>query len=210
MHIDSDDELWSYRCPTVPRLSAGCTLETDPSDYCCKVAVCRQITTPAPGQPTPPPTKPPSKWPSISLSKGSQISFQHPHPSNHSLNDRVSTVKSFTKLSPSFITISINVYTPAYHGLLYDNVCCVLVAFCVYKGVAYTQGQTWQDGCSTTCRCDDADNNIYNCFDRYISEEILFQKKSFMVFRNQFVITSFTISFQAKTTHTDVQFTIMN
>lgn len=90
------------------------------------------------------------------------------------------------------------------------TMCCVLVAFCVYKGVAYTQGQTWQDGCSTTCRCDDADNNIYNCFDRYISEEILFQKKSFMVFRNQFVITSFTISFQAKTTHTDVQFTIMN
>ncbi|XP_078338507.1 uncharacterized protein LOC111134355 isoform X1 [Crassostrea virginica] len=86
------------RCPTVPRLSAGCTLETDPSDYCCKVAVCRQTTTPAPGQPTPPPTKPPT--------------------------------------------------------------------FCVYKGVPYTQGQTWQDGCSTTCRCDDADNNLYNCFDR--------------------------------------------
>ncbi|XP_065928421.1 putative epidermal cell surface receptor [Magallana gigas] len=86
------------QCPTVPRLSAGCTLETDPSDYCCKVAVCCQTTTSAPGQPTPSPTKPPT--------------------------------------------------------------------FCVYKGVPYIQGQTWQDGCSTTCRCDDADNNIYNCFDR--------------------------------------------
>ncbi|XP_065923185.1 putative epidermal cell surface receptor [Magallana gigas] len=83
------------RCPTVPRLSAGCTLETDPSDYCCKVTVCRQTTTSAPGQPTPSPTKPPT--------------------------------------------------------------------FCVYKGVPYIQGQTWQDGCSTTCRCD---SNIYNCFDR--------------------------------------------
>lgn len=75
MHTDSDAKLWSYRCPTVPRLSAGCTLETDPSDYCCKVAVCCQTTTSAPGQPTPSPTKPPSKWPSMSLSKNSKISF---------------------------------------------------------------------------------------------------------------------------------------
>ncbi|XP_060567789.1 mucin-2-like isoform X2 [Ruditapes philippinarum] len=39
-------------------------------------------------------------------------------------------------------------------------------SFCVYKGVPYSQGQTWDDGCQKKCRCDDADNNIYTCFDR--------------------------------------------
>ncbi|XP_052233684.1 uncharacterized protein LOC127846468 isoform X4 [Dreissena polymorpha] len=39
-------------------------------------------------------------------------------------------------------------------------------SFCVYKGVAYQQGQIWDDGCDKKCRCDDADNNLYTCFDR--------------------------------------------
>lgn len=39
-------------------------------------------------------------------------------------------------------------------------------AFCVYKGVAFSQGQTWADGCQKKCRCDDADMNVYTCFDR--------------------------------------------
>ncbi|XP_053376973.1 uncharacterized protein LOC123528762 [Mercenaria mercenaria] len=38
--------------------------------------------------------------------------------------------------------------------------------FCVYMGVAYKQGQTWDIGCQKKCRCDDSDNNIYTCFDR--------------------------------------------
>lgn len=129
-----------YRCPTVPRLSAGCTLETDPSDYCCKVAVCRQTTTPAPGQPTPPPTKPPSM--TICFSTCALSSAK---------NDNIYSLLNW-KFWPSEFSLSIS-----HHHF---------VAFCVYKGVPYTQGQTWQDGCSTTCRCDDADNNLYNCFDR--------------------------------------------
>lgn len=42
----------------------------------------------------------------------------------------------------------------------------IFAAFCVYKGVTYSQGQTWDDGCQKKCRCDDADMNIYTCFDR--------------------------------------------
>ncbi|XP_067652673.1 mucin-2-like [Haliotis asinina] len=40
------------------------------------------------------------------------------------------------------------------------------LAFCVYKGVPYRQGQSWQDGCSQKCRCEDPTNNYYTCFDR--------------------------------------------
>ncbi|XP_076111945.1 uncharacterized protein LOC143080130 isoform X2 [Mytilus galloprovincialis] len=39
-------------------------------------------------------------------------------------------------------------------------------AYCVYYGVPYKQGQTWNQGCEKRCRCDDASNNYYTCFDR--------------------------------------------
>ena len=39
-------------------------------------------------------------------------------------------------------------------------------AFCVYNGAPFFKGQTWDDGCTKKCRCDDADNNIITCFDR--------------------------------------------
>ncbi|XP_046570033.1 uncharacterized protein LOC124278355 [Haliotis rubra] len=38
--------------------------------------------------------------------------------------------------------------------------------FCVYKGVVYKQNQVWTEGCDKKCRCDDADTNFYNCYDR--------------------------------------------
>ncbi|XP_070202959.1 uncharacterized protein [Littorina saxatilis] len=39
-------------------------------------------------------------------------------------------------------------------------------AVCVYQGVPYQQGASWKEGCSRTCRCEDAVNNLYSCFDR--------------------------------------------
>lgn len=42
----------------------------------------------------------------------------------------------------------------------------VFLAVCVYQGVAYKQGDTWNEGCIKKCRCDDASKNIYTCFDR--------------------------------------------
>lgn len=37
---------------------------------------------------------------------------------------------------------------------------------CIYKGVKYSQGQTWDDGCQYKCRCDDADKGLYTCNER--------------------------------------------
>jgi len=36
-------------------------------------------------------------------------------------------------------------------------------AFCSYKGQYYTQDQTWNDGCSQSCTCTNADQGMYSC-----------------------------------------------
>lgn len=38
--------------------------------------------------------------------------------------------------------------------------------YCVYKGVYYTQGQTWDDGCDKRCRCEDVMKGYYTCNQR--------------------------------------------
>ncbi|XP_076113274.1 uncharacterized protein LOC143080959 isoform X2 [Mytilus galloprovincialis] len=40
------------------------------------------------------------------------------------------------------------------------------VDFCIYNGILYRQGQTWQSGCDMTCRCDDAKSGLINCNER--------------------------------------------
>ncbi|KAJ8302509.1 hypothetical protein KUTeg_018905 [Tegillarca granosa] len=36
-------------------------------------------------------------------------------------------------------------------------------AYCLYKGQYYHQGEEWNDGCSSKCRCEDAVNHFYQC-----------------------------------------------
>lgn len=38
-----------------------------------------------------------------------------------------------------------------------------LSGYCEYKGVHYTQGVSWQDGCDLTCVCTDAESGLYRC-----------------------------------------------
>ena len=44
-----------------------------------------------------------------------------------------------------------------------------VVGYCVYKGVYYTQGQTWDDGCSKKCRCEDVNTGYYSCAQRFVN-----------------------------------------
>lgn len=37
---------------------------------------------------------------------------------------------------------------------------------CVMNGKAYTQGQTWYDGCDQVCVCDDGSTGHYTCNQR--------------------------------------------
>jgi len=38
--------------------------------------------------------------------------------------------------------------------------------YCTYKGRYYRQGEQWNDGCSLTCRCEDAANDLHSCANR--------------------------------------------
>ena len=43
---------------------------------------------------------------------------------------------------------------------------CYLLAVpdvCVYKGMAFKQGQQWDDGCEKTCVCENAAFGYYRC-----------------------------------------------
>ena len=43
----------------------------------------------------------------------------------------------------------------------------ILFCFCSFR---FVQGQTWDDGCSYKCRCDDASRGVYTCNERYVLE----------------------------------------
>jgi hypothetical protein len=45
---------------------------------------------------------------------------------------------------------------------------CVYVDGCVYGGNVYTQGQTWDDGCTYTCECLDASTGRYRCTEKLV------------------------------------------
>lgn len=51
-------------------------------------------------------------------------------------------------------------------------------AVCDYNGVQYNQGQTWDDGCSRRCRCEDAVKGLYVCEDRYVSTPSTYTESS--------------------------------
>lgn len=44
-----------------------------------------------------------------------------------------------------------------------------LIDFCVYNGKQYQQGQSWYDGCSYKCTCEDAEKGVYRCLSRSVS-----------------------------------------
>lgn len=40
---------------------------------------------------------------------------------------------------------------------------CLCAAMCSYKGMTYTQGQKWDDGCDYSCECVDEKTGRYVC-----------------------------------------------
>ena len=39
----------------------------------------------------------------------------------------------------------------------------IIAASCVYKGVEYIPGESWDDGCDYTCTCIGNDVGLYKC-----------------------------------------------
>lgn len=44
---------------------------------------------------------------------------------------------------------------------------CFISEVCVYNGVQFKQGATWQDGCSLNCVCENGKTGFYRCNERY-------------------------------------------
>ena len=53
-----------------------------------------------------------------------------------------------------------------YAMLVFEQFYLFIKAYCEYKGYYYRQGESWNDGCSLNCRCEDATNQYYQCTDR--------------------------------------------
>ena len=49
-----------------------------------------------------------------------------------------------------------------------NNVCA---GACVYKGVMYHTGDSWDDGCDLRCVCDDEMKGLYTCTYRSVLRE---------------------------------------
>ena len=50
----------------------------------------------------------------------------------------------------------------------YKTTIVIFLAQCMYNGVPFTQGQTWNDGCDLTCSCENATTGYYRCSTRYV------------------------------------------
>ncbi|KAK3591361.1 hypothetical protein CHS0354_040323 [Potamilus streckersoni] len=135
------------RCSSYPQVPPQCTMVRDPNDFCCYVAQCDwNKPIPTPGvNPTPSPGSYITPRPGPGVSPGA--TFAPPHQSTLS-----------PPLQPGVSPTPGNPYAPSTPS---PN-----VAFCVYNGVPFRQGDTIDDGCNQRCRCDDASMNYYNCFDR--------------------------------------------
>jgi len=46
-------------------------------------------------------------------------------------------------------------------------VSCQFSDTCLYNGVAFKQGQTWDDGCDLKCVCENGMTGFYRCSDRF-------------------------------------------
>lgn len=44
----------------------------------------------------------------------------------------------------------------------------IIPGFCSYKGVYYTQGQTWSDGCDRNCRCEEPSKGLITCTNKWV------------------------------------------
>ncbi|XP_060063144.1 kielin/chordin-like protein [Ylistrum balloti] len=158
-----DDMTGRYQCSqrcqrynNIPK--DKCVLIEDPNDKCCEVPYCDFLNpTPFPnGAPTPQPIMAPSPNPGVSPTPKPNVQPTLGPNGATPVNPFLVPVYYPTK-SPS-ITPSPNGTNP---GLIPQQ-----KGFCEYKGVYYTQGQTWTDGCQKVCRCEAPERGYFQCSSR--------------------------------------------
>ena len=71
----------------------------------------------------------------------------------------------FLYLPPYYLNLQCLKIKPIYPWTSNLQDSTVITEVCVYNGAQYAQGQTWRDGCTYDCSCDDADQGKYTCTD---------------------------------------------
>ncbi|KAK7491400.1 hypothetical protein BaRGS_00017378, partial [Batillaria attramentaria] len=127
-------------CSSFPLVPSQCSLVQDENNFCCKRLECDWT------KPTPNPFSPPTARPTL-----------EPNPNLHT-TVTPTPGPDVTTLAPATGPIP----TPSYH----PPTLAPPYTFCVYNGVAYRQGETWDVGCDQVCTCDDSSINYYTCADR--------------------------------------------
>ncbi|XP_076111939.1 uncharacterized protein LOC143080127 isoform X2 [Mytilus galloprovincialis] len=146
------------RCPTFPNLSQGCSKTTDPNDVCCQIPVC-PTAAPTP-QPTPY-TGAPTLAPSPTPYHGPPTPQPTPYTGTPTLSPNPTTSRYPVPTLPGGVIQGgrptpnpYSQYTPAPSK------------YCEYKGVRYSTGQKWRDGCDYNCVCVDGMSGVYQCTQR--------------------------------------------
>ncbi|XP_060570089.1 uncharacterized protein LOC132728460 isoform X2 [Ruditapes philippinarum] len=159
-----ENEMTGYyrcnqRCAQYQSVPAGCTLETDPNDPCCRVPVCKSLPTLAPNpNPNPNPTLSPNPNPNVTPAPG-----VNPTPApNMTPAPSVNPIPYIPTLAPPIINGQGVTPTPQ-PGVTTDK---PPLPVCVYNGKSYMEGQKWQDGCQYNCECVDGMTGQYRCTER--------------------------------------------
>lgn len=72
----------------------------------------------------------------------------------------------------SAVAISSNWEIWIENNMIHQLLWIFLIDFCVYNGKQYQQGQSWYDGCSYKCTCEDAEKGVYRCLSRSVSQSL--------------------------------------
>ncbi|KAL5022346.1 hypothetical protein ScPMuIL_001501 [Solemya velum] len=141
------------RCAKYSQVPASCVMQTDPRDSCCRVPVCAPYL-----QPTAAPSAQPSLGPgqtpdpNVTPTAGSG-GVPTMAPSKYPIPTAIPGIITGVGITPTPGPNSGVTPTPGDPS-------------CLYMGVAYHQGQKWQDGCTYDCECIDASTGRYRCKER--------------------------------------------
>jgi hypothetical protein len=139
--LDMNEGLYkcTEMCSKYNNVPLQCSLHRDPNNACCEIMICdpQKVVT-INYNTLAPPTRPHTRVPTTV----DPLAPVTPRP-----------VPTINILAPTGVYTLPPTQRPA-------------TEFCVYNGAPYQQGATFDSGCQQTCRCDDAKNNIINCFDR--------------------------------------------
>ncbi|CAG2252385.1 unnamed protein product [Mytilus edulis] len=165
----------SPKCPVYTDIPNTCRLVKNPRKPCCQIPECYNLPTQNPtGQPTPSPlpyTGQPTPSPTPYTGQPTQAPTPYngqPTPSPTPYHGPPTpSPKPYTgqPTQPPHITpqhIPQRTVQPTQRPTPQPQP-TQPINVCVYKGIAYSQGQQWYDGCDYSCVCEDGITGVYRC-----------------------------------------------